>query len=63
VCNDYFNCGMNVQVRKSNLNDFQFLVKLALASESRYFKKPSESHIFVSTKKLLKHGTLQTQQK
>jgi glutathione synthase/RimK-type ligase-like ATP-grasp enzyme/ribosomal protein S18 acetylase RimI-like enzyme len=28
VCNDYFNCGMNVQVRKSNLNDFQFLVKL-----------------------------------
>ena len=36
---------------------------LSLASESRVLKKLSESHIFVSTKKLTKYGTLQAQQK
>jgi hypothetical protein len=36
---------------------------VSLASESRNFKTPSESYIFVSTKKLKYYGTLQAQQK
>jgi len=33
------------------------------SSEIRYFKKPVESNIFVSTKKLKHYGTLQAKQK
>jgi hypothetical protein len=36
---------------------------MSLASESRHFKKPSESYIFEFNKKLYKHGTLQAKQK
>jgi len=39
------------------------LVFLSLASESRDFKKPSESRIFEFYQKLFKYGTLQAKQK
>lgn len=36
---------------------------ITLSSESLNFKKPGESNIFVSTKKLKIYGTLQAKQK
>jgi len=40
-----------------------FVKLFSLASESRDFKKPSESRIFEFYQKLFKYGTLQAKQK
>jgi hypothetical protein len=60
-----------IPINKFGLKDWKHIVSkkpalkswLSLASESRDFKKPSESRIFEFYQKLFKYGTLQAKQK
>ena len=55
--------GKSFVVTDSQASLINFSHKFSLASESRNFKKPSESSIFVFTTKHFKYGTLQAKQK